>query len=163
VCAGKTVKSLDNACHIWALCNEGTSLRGAISSVWFLPFFASACVKAKDSVCNPVVMSVLLSVCLSVCNKPRPLTSQAIISSGYCVVQCGAGEVLQFHTVGHRVEWNGGQHSTDGQSTEARPATDGARTLGRRQHVQGSTGGETASGSQTARVADGRGRQPRYR
>jgi len=41
-------------------------------------FFASAPVKAKDAICNPVVMSVLLSVC----NKPRPLTSRAIISSG---------------------------------------------------------------------------------
>jgi len=41
-------------------------------------FFVSAPVKAKDAMCNPVVMSVLLSVC----NKPRPLTSQAIISSG---------------------------------------------------------------------------------
>jgi len=41
-------------------------------------FFASAPVKAKDTICYPVVMSVLLSVC----NKPRPLTSQSIISSG---------------------------------------------------------------------------------
>jgi len=39
-------------------------------------------VKAKDAISNPVVMSVLLSVSLSVCNKPRPLTSQAIISLG---------------------------------------------------------------------------------
>jgi len=33
----------------------------------------------KDTICNPVVMSVLPSVC----NKPCPLTSQAIISSGH--------------------------------------------------------------------------------
>jgi len=36
-------------------------------------------VKAKDAICNPVVMSVLF---LSVCNKPCPVTSRAIISSG---------------------------------------------------------------------------------
>jgi len=46
----------------------------------FQPLFVNFCIRAvkvKNAICNQAVMSVLLSVC----NKPRPLTSQTIISS----------------------------------------------------------------------------------
>jgi len=49
---------------------------GLVSILLLFSLFCFFCV--RDVICNPVVMYVLLSVC----NKPRPMTPQAIISLG---------------------------------------------------------------------------------
>jgi len=54
-CAGKTVKSIDNACRTWAQCLEVHLLRGAISSAWPLPLlsnlFSPSILHAKCMTC----------------------------------------------------------------------------------------------------------------
>ena len=45
-CAGKTVKSLENTCHTWALCGDDSPWRGAISSVRTFTFTFTACLTA---------------------------------------------------------------------------------------------------------------------
>jgi len=72
-----------------------SSLRVDICLILFY-FFVSAPVKTKDAICNPVVTSVFLSVC----NKPRPLTSKAIISLGQADTKLPSDWYLVFDETG---------------------------------------------------------------
>jgi len=59
----------------------------------FLLFFCVRICKGEDTICNPVVMSVLLSVC----NKPRPQRHELLLAQAEWMVSelsCGEQHVL---------------------------------------------------------------------